>query len=147
LTKAPARRGEGPLISEFVSALKDRVSASVQSVIWLAVAGLAAVIAVGFLLAALHTWLAIWYGPIQASLAFAGAFLLIAIIVYVATLIRKRRAAHRMKLQKERLLVQPASLATTLMSHFIGPKQTSVLMMVALAAGFLMARPGRRAKD
>lgn len=130
------------MVNEFVSALKDRVSASVQSAVWLAVAGLIAVVAAGFLVAALHTWLAHHYGPIQASLALGGTLLAISILIVVAMAIKRRRAARRMKLQRQRLTsVQPTALATSMVAQLIGPKQTAVLMLVALAAGFLTARP------
>jgi hypothetical protein len=135
------------VISEFVSAIKHRVSASVQSAVLFAVAGVIAAAAVGFFIAALHTWLAIHYGSVQASLALGGGLLVVAIIIMIYVVIMKKQAAARMKRQQDRLLVQPAAMATTLMSQFIGAKQTSVLMLVALAAGFLMARPRRSSKE
>ena len=135
------------MISEFFAAAKARVTASIQSVILLAVAAVAAIVAVGFLIAALHTWLAQQYGPIDASLAIGGAFLLIAIVIVIVAAIMRRQAARRLKVQQDRLLVQPATLATTLMSQVIGPKQTGVLMLLALAAGFLAARPRRSSRD
>jgi chromate transport protein ChrA len=135
------------LISEFLGALKARVNATVQSLIWGIVAAVAAVAALAFFVAALHTWLAQHYGSIQASLALGGALLLIAVIILLVLAIMKRRAAAQMKLQRDRLMVQPASLLTTLMAQSIGPKQTSLLMLAALVAGWLMARPRQRGKE
>jgi uncharacterized transporter YbjL len=129
------------VISELVNAVKARISATVQSVIWGALAGLAAIVAIGFFLGALHTWLAERYGSLQASLGIGGGFLLLAIIIGIVLVIMKKRANARIKRQSERLVMPSMSVVTALMSSKMGSKQKSMLVLGALAAGWLIARP------
>jgi hypothetical protein len=139
------------VFGEFFSALKARVGTAIQFAIWSAVAGVLVMVAAGFFVAALHSWLAHWYGPIQASLAIGGGFFLIALIIVGIAALMRQRAASRLKSQQQRiqqrLTMQPASLATTLMAQIIGPKQTTALMLIALAAGFMAGRPRQRRHD
>jgi putative Ca2+/H+ antiporter (TMEM165/GDT1 family) len=134
------------VISDLLNAVKRRLSASIQAALLLALAGLALLVSVGFFVAALHSWLAVWYGTIQASLLLGAAFLVLAVIVFLIAALVRRAAARRLRQQQERLALQPAALVATLMGHLVGPKQTTLLMLAALLAGFLLSRP-RGPKD
>lgn len=134
------------MITEFINAVKDRVSASIQYAVWLAIAGVISLVAVGFFVSALYIWLARIFGPFYTSLIIGGGFLVLALLIMLIAGAVRREAANRLKRKQERLIVQPAALATTMISQFIGPKQTAVMMLVALVAGYLAARP-RRAPD
>jgi hypothetical protein len=124
-----------------MGALRDRISASIQYVILVLVAGIFALVAIGFFISALYVWLADQFGRIEASLIVGGGFVVLAIIMMLVGAGMRRAAANRLKRQQDRLFVQPASVATAMISHFIGPKQTAVMMLVALVAGYLAARP------
>jgi type VI protein secretion system component VasK len=62
--------------------IRAGVSSAVQSVVWLGAVAILAIVALGFGVAALHTWLAFRFGPIEASLIIAGLFLALAIVVF-----------------------------------------------------------------
>lgn len=82
--------------------IRAGVSNAVQGIVWLGAVAILGIVALGFGVAALHTWLAFRFGPIEASLIVAGLFLALALVVlavhsYVAAeqRARARREAER----------------------------------------------------
>jgi hypothetical protein len=132
------------LFRELIGAVKSKVSATIHSAVWYAVAGIFAIVAAGFFISALHVWLSIDYGHINASLMIGGAFLALALIGVLVAVIMRRSAARRLREQTTRLRLEPAAMATGLLANSIGSKQASVLILLALAAGWMLARPGAR---
>jgi hypothetical protein len=82
--------------------LRAGLASAVQSIVWLGAVAVLGLVALGFGVAALHTWLALQFGTMEASLIIAGLFLALALVVYAVHAytaaeqrIRARREAER----------------------------------------------------
>ncbi|MFC0217220.1 phage holin family protein [Pseudochelatococcus lubricantis] len=71
--------------------LREDARRAVSRIVGLAVAGILAVVAVGFLTAAGHQTLTRVLGPVSASLIVAGVYLALALIAWLATSLSARR--------------------------------------------------------
>lgn len=71
--------------------LRDDARRAVSRLVGLAVAGLLALVAVGFLTAAGHQTLTRVLGPVSASLIVAGVYLVLAIVAWLAAALSARR--------------------------------------------------------
>lgn len=82
--------------------IRTGVASTVQSIVWLGAVAILGLVALGFGVAALHTWLRLRYGAMEASLIVAGLFLALALVTlavhaYAASgqRARARREAER----------------------------------------------------
>lgn len=132
-----------PVLGPLIGALRQLTQTSIQSAIWVGIAAVAALAAIGFFLTALYTWVSSQLGSVYGALVIGGGLLVVAVIILGARLILQRRAMRRIKHQHQVLLVQPATLATRAAIQALGFKQTTILMLAALSAGWLFARPWR----
>lgn len=113
---------------------------------WSAVA-LFALIALVFVLVALHAWFTLMWGPIVAPLLIAAGALVIALAVYAVIAITdgiaKRRAAERRNSAEKTALVTTAALtALPLVLKSDLMKKVGIPIGGALAAAYLLAKPG-----
>lgn len=119
-----------------------------NAIAWGAI-GLFGLIGLAFLLVAAHTALVAWIGPIWAPLAIAGFSLLVALAIYVVISIiddiAKRREAQRRRAAETTALVTTAAM-TALPMVMKSPLMRSVGLPLggALAALFLLSKPGER---
>ena len=113
---------------------------------WSAVA-LFALIGSVFLLVALNAWLTVLWGPIVAPLAIGGAALFLAVGVWAAITISaniaRRKAAQRRNAAEKTALVTTAALtALPLVLKSDIMRKVGIPVGGALAAAYLMAKPG-----
>jgi hypothetical protein len=108
----------GGWVRYFQLKAKAKTGFSAALLVWAAIALLALLGAVGFLIAAGYIWLAIRYGAQMASLIMAGGFILIAVIAGLACMMVKKSAATRARLalaeRKHQPWLDPAMLGVGL---------------------------------
>ena len=74
------------LVRALVAAAQDAAGSYVRRIVFYAIAGLAALVAIGFLSAALYIYLRYWYGGLAASLWLAAVYGVLALICIVIAL-------------------------------------------------------------
>jgi type VI protein secretion system component VasK len=129
--------------------LKERLDAAVKTSAWSAVAGLAALIMLGFLCAALFLYLQDWRGPIVACLILAGGFLVVVLIAVTAiALVRQRQArlararAQQANQAAGQWLLDPVVMTTALqVARTLGLRRAApVLLLGAFVMGLVLSR-------
>jgi hypothetical protein len=129
--------------------LKERLDAAVKTSAWSAVAGLAALIMLGFLCAALFLYLQDWRGPIVACLILAGGFLVVVLIAVTAiALVRQRQArlararAQQANQAAGQWLRDPVVMTTALqVARTLGLRRAApVLLLGAFVMGLVLSR-------
>lgn len=129
--------------------LKERLDAAVKTSAWSAVAGLAGLIMLGFLCAALFLYLQDWRGPIVACLILAGGFLVVVLIAVTAiALVRQRQtrlARARAQLANQaagQWLRDPVVMTTALqVARTLGLRRAApVLLLGAFVVGLVLSR-------
>jgi type VI protein secretion system component VasK len=129
--------------------LKERLDAAVKTSAWSAVAGLAALIMLGFLCAALFLYLQDWRGPIVACLILAGGFLVVVLIAVTAiALVRQRQArlararAQQANQAAGQWLRDPVVMTTALqVARTLGLRRAApVLLLGAFVVGLVLSR-------
>ena len=136
-------------MASIIRDLKQRISATIQSVVWTALAGVLALIMAGFLCAALFVWIERPLGTLTACLVLAGLFLLLAIVsVLVASGVR-RAEARRAELRAHGMAAlwrDPAVISAGLkLGRQLGLKRAApVAMLGAFVIGLLLSRASRR---
>jgi hypothetical protein len=83
------------LTREIALSLQARNGISLAATVWLAVMGLALVIAFVFLCVSGYDWLAAQYGAVVAGLVMAGIFIVVAIVAALAAALIRRRVRER----------------------------------------------------
>jgi len=114
--------------------VKSQATYSIRAIVILAVAALAVVVAIGFLIAALFVRLAHVFGPIEACLACAGLFLVLAL---TAMGINGILSARHKRMEEARR----AALAAAAPSMLSDPRLIMVGVQVAQAIGFKRLLP------
>ncbi len=132
--------------------VKQRVGAAVQSAIWSAVCGIAAIVMVAFLLAALFIWLDRNLGDVAACLVFAGLFLLCALVAGGVAAGIRRREARLAEIRAQNAAAtwrDPAMISAALqVGRTLGLKRAAPLMALGAAAlGLLLSRLWSRQKE
>jgi putative superfamily III holin-X len=136
-------------VASIIRDLKQRINATIQSVVWTALAGIFALVVAGFLCAALFVWIESFLGTLIACLVLAGLFLLLAIVcVLVASGIR-RAEARRAELRAQSMAAlwrDPAVISAGLkLGRQLGLKRAApVAMLGAFVIGLLLSRASRR---
>jgi len=111
-----------PMLDSVLNPIRDMVSRMARSAAELALVGIFALLGLGFLIAALTSWLAQTYGTVTATLIMAGVSFVLAAIVfgvwYASTSAdRKKREEEAKRKEEERL--RAASRGPSSVSSFI----------------------------
>ncbi len=118
---------------------------------WMAIAFFA-LIGVVFLLVALYTGLVSWLGPIWGPLAIAGGALVVALTIFIAirisaSIIARREAQRRHSAEKTALVTTAAITAVPMLLKSPIMKQIGLPIGGALAALYLLSKPGGHKDD
>jgi hypothetical protein len=109
------------MIDSALAPLRETLSRVVTSAVELLIAAIFALVALGFLVAALETWLSERYGPLAATLILAGAFFVLALVVFAirmasnASARRKAEQAERERAERSRRTAGARSLMSSLL--------------------------------
>ena len=133
--------------------LKERLDAAVKTSAWSVVAGVAALVMLGFLCAALFLYLQDWQGAIVACLILAGAFLLVVLIAIAAIIlvrqrqIRLARARAQASQAAGQWLRDPIVMTTALqVARTLGLRRAApVLLLGAFVVGLVLSRTAAKA--
>jgi len=128
--------------------LKERLDAALKTSAWSAVAGLAALVMLGFLCAALFLYLQHWRGAIVACLILAGAFLLVVLIAVAAIALVRQRQERLARARAEanraagQWLRDPVVMTTALqVARTLGLRRAApVLLLGAFIVGLVLSR-------
>jgi hypothetical protein len=127
-------------VLDIIGDLKSSVATTVRAAVWGMVAAICAVVGVLFLLIAAFLWLAARYDVLTACVVMGGAFVVIAAGAGAAFALTRRRAEVRAKERRARAALDPAVLAGALqVAGLIGSRRSTLLLVVALASGFLLS--------
>ena len=141
-----------PLASILGIEVEDLIERFKQNAIaWSAIA-VFATIGVVFLLVALYTGMVDWLGPIWGPLAIAGAALVIALAIYIgvriaANVVAHREAQRRHSAEKTALVTTAAITAVPMLLKSPLMKTIGIPVGGALAALYLLSKPGGHPKD
>ena len=131
-----------------VKDIKERLDAALKTSAWSAVAGLAALVMLGFLCAALFLYLQHWRGAIVACLILAGAFLLVVLIAVAAIAVVRQRQERLARARAEanraagQWLRDPVVMTTALqVARTLGLRRAApVLLLGAFIVGLVLSR-------
>ena len=141
-----------PLASILGIEVEDLIERFKQNAIaWSAIAFFA-MVGVVFLLVALHTGMVDWLGPIWGPLAIAGGAIAIALGIYVgvrisANIVAHREAQRRHSAEKTALVTTAAITAVPMLLKSPIMKTIGIPVGGALAALYLLSKPGGHPKD
>lgn len=146
------------MLQRFVDDLKNSTGATLRMTSLAALAGLALVVTLAFVCAAVFVAVQQRFGAIEACLTLAGIFLIIALIVGGIYVSKKRRAKERASAAAQRAareaassgpMIDPMILATALpIVRAIGLTRLIPLLAVAgVAYGYYMNRKAAPADD
>lgn len=130
--------------------LKDRFDTGLRTLIWAAIAVVAAAVAIGLVSAAAFIWIDARLGPIWACLVLGGAFLVIVLIAAIAINAIRRRQARLVAERKQTaaaLWRDPAVLALGLrIGRALGLRQKTIPLVVlgAFLIGLVLSGSGSR---
>src|SRR6266487_3128333 len=131
--------------------LKERLDAAMKTGAWSTVAGVAALVMLGFLCAALFLYLQNWRGSIVACLILAGAFLLVVPIAAIALVRRRQAQLARARAQANQAAGQwlrdPVVVTTALqVARALGLRRAApVLLLGAFVVGLVLSRTAAKA--
>lgn len=141
-----------PLASILGIEVEDLLERFKQNAIaWSAIAFFA-LVGVVFLLVALHTGMVDWLGPIWGPLAIAGGAIVVALAIYIgvriaANVVAHREAKRRHSAEKTALVTTAAITAVPLLLKSPLMKNIGIPVGGALAALYLLSKPGGHPKD
>ena len=141
-----------PLASILGIEVEDLLERFKQNAIaWSAIAFFA-LVGVFFLLVALHTGMVDWLGPIWGPLAIAGGAIVIALAIYIgvriaANVVAHREAQRRHSAEKTALVTTAAITAVPMLLKSPIMKNIGIPVGGALAALYLLSKPGGHPKD
>jgi uncharacterized membrane protein YqjE len=122
-----------------ISAVKVEAQSLAMTLICAAVAGMSAVVAALFTGIAIFIWASNNYGSLQASIAMAGFFLVVALIAVGALLYVRsetaKRAAKRAELKRREREEEAKKAPPAWMDPTLIPKLLPMLLPIALKAG------------
>jgi hypothetical protein len=134
------------MFQRIIDDFRDRAGSAVQLMSFAAAAALALLVTISFLCAAVFVWVLDSYGLVQACLAGAGVFLIVAVIALVCFAVRKKKleahAAEPTKSAVHTALSDPMVVAVGLqLVRAIGFKKLIPILAVGgLALGLLASR-------
>jgi hypothetical protein len=127
-------------VLDIVGDLRTSVASTLRAAVWGIAAAICAVVGILFLLIAAFLWLAARYDALTACLVMGGAFVVIAVVAGVAFALIRRRADLQAKQRRARAALDPALLAGALqLARLVGSRQSMLLLVVAVASGFLLS--------
>jgi hypothetical protein len=141
------------MFARLIDDFKDRTGAALRLTSLVAMAAFTLFTAIAFLCAAGFVWMLRTYGPIEACLAGACVFLVIAVIMMGIYILRKSqleaRAAARAKSMVKTALADPMVVAAGIqMIRAIGVKKLiPILALGGLALGLMASRNTDTATD
>jgi predicted transporter len=141
------------MFARLIDDFKDRTGAALRQTSLVAMAAFTLFIAIAFLCAAGFVWMLRTYGPIEACLAGACVFLVIALIMMGIYILRKRqieaRAAARAKSAMQIALADPMVVTAGIqLIRAIGVKKLiPILALGGLALGLMASRNTDSAAD
>jgi hypothetical protein len=141
-----------PLASILGIEVEDLLERFKQNAIaWSAIAFFA-LVGMVFLLVALYTGMVDWLGPIWGPLAIAGGALLVALAIYVgvriaANVVATREAQRRHSAEKTALVTTAAITAVPMLLKSPLMRTIGIPVGGALAALYLLSKPGGHPKD
>lgn len=136
-----------PLASILGIEVEDLLARFRQNAIaWMAIA-LFAVIGLAFVLVALHTASVAWLGPVWGPLAIAGGAFVVALAIFIgiriaAGIVARREAQRRHSAEKTALVTTAALTAVPMLLKSPLMKQIGLPVGGALAALYLLSKPG-----
>jgi hypothetical protein len=129
------------LMHDVKLAAQTRTGITTSFIVWLAIVAFAALTAFVFLCVAAYDWLALQIGGVQAGLAMAAIFVVIAIVGSIICLLARRRARERAILERAARahapswLLDPKILATAVqVGRSLGWQRAIPLALVAIMA-------------
>ena len=129
------------LMHDVKLAVQTRTGITTSFIVWLAIVAFAALTAFVFLCVAAYDWLALQIGSVQAGLAMAAIFVVIAILGLIICLLARRRARERAILERAARahapswLLDPKILATAVqVGRSLGWQRAIPLALVAIMA-------------
>jgi hypothetical protein len=134
------------MLQRFIDDLRDSTRSAMRQTSLAAMAAISLSITIAFLCGAAFVAVLHQYGPVEACLAVAGIFFLIAVVAAGTYMVRKRqieaRAAARARATRHSLFSDPALLASGIQAaRLIGIKRlVPVLAIGGLALGLLASR-------
>jgi cytochrome bd-type quinol oxidase subunit 2 len=127
------------VLAAAIAGIKSKINAALAAALWGAVAGLAALVALAFLVAALFVWIEDKYSTLTACLVLAAIFAALALLAMLVSVLAKRRRRRASREQME-------FLASGLMDTGIELGRTMknvpprYLLLGAIAAGWFFGR-------
>ena len=134
------------MLQRIIDDLNESSSAMLRQALLMAAVALALFTTIAFLCAAAFVFVLENYGPVEACIAGAGIFLIVAVIAAGLHAVRRRqiedRARQRAKAATHSLLADPVLVATSLhIARAIGVKRLVPLLAVGgLALGIMASR-------
>jgi uncharacterized membrane protein len=129
------------LMHDVKLAVQTRTGITTSFIVWLGIVAFAALTAFVFLCVAAYDWLALQIGGVQAGLAMAAIFVVIAIVGSIICLLARRRARERAILERAARahapswLLDPKILATAVqVGRSLGWQRAIPLALVAIMA-------------
>lgn len=141
-----------PLASILGIEVEDLLERFKQNAIaWSAIAFFA-LVGIVFLLVALYTGMVGWLGPIWGPLAIAGGAIVIALAIYIgvrvaANVVAQREAQRRHSAEKTALITTAAITAVPMLLKSPLMRTIGIPVGGALAALYLLSKPGGHPKD
>jgi hypothetical protein len=140
------------MLQRFVDDLRTSAGSAVRQTSLAAIAAISLFITTAFLCGAAFVAVLNRYGPIEACLAGAAIFFVVALMAAGIYLVRKRqieaRAAARAKAATQSLLADPALLASGIqLLRLVGIKRLVPILAIGGLALGLMASRGQAAAD
>lgn len=135
-------------MGSIIQDLKQRVSATVQSTVCTALAGVFALVTAGFLCAALFVWIQSLWGSLAACLLLAGLFLLLVIVSLLIGAGIRRAEARRAALRAQSMAAMwrdPAVISAGLkLGRQLGLRRAAPLAILgAFVIGLVLSRTSR----
>lgn len=130
-----------------IAQLKHKIDLTVKTTVGGLVVLVAALVALGFLCAALFLWLAQNYSAIIASLVLAGVFVFVALVaVLIVVLMRRREPPPPPPPTMGTLFNDPAMLmaAFDVVRTFGRGRTTAAVLISAFLGGLLLSRSSRK---
>lgn len=134
------------MFGNLLAPLRAKVNLAATTAACYAAAGVASLVALGFAIAALFSWLASQFGTIAACLIVAGGFAVLAIIPIIVVTIARKREERRIMLEAAKARnsqwASPATLTLALQAARMlkGNRGIAVAGVGALLAGWIISQ-------
>lgn len=134
------------MLAQPIARLKHKIDLTVKTTVCGLAVLMAALVAVGFLCAALFLWLAQNYGAITASLVLAGIFAFVALMALLTAVLIRRHQPPPPPPSATGLFGDPAMLAAAIdvVRTFGRGRTTAAVLVSAFLGGLLLSRSTRK---